>query len=118
MDAVKQKRQLSLKQYRGTLDCLRTVLKVEGVRALYAGYTTTLTMNVPYNFVYFATYESLRKIFKMKREFDPIAHFIAGGGYFLRLFLFHFLNLFIHFSKVYTFQTLSVILSFDNMFMF
>lgn len=80
MDAVKQKRQLSIKQYRGTIDCIRTVLRVEGVRALYAGYTTTLTMNVPYNFLYFATYESLRKIFKTSSEFDPVAHIFAGGG--------------------------------------
>jgi solute carrier family 25 iron transporter 28/37 len=80
MDAVKQKRQLSLKAYRGTFDCLRTVVRVEGVRALYAGYITTLTMNVPYNFIYFATYESFRKILKTKREFDPVAHILAGGG--------------------------------------
>jgi solute carrier family 25 iron transporter 28/37 len=81
MDAVKQKRQLSLIPYKGNIDCIQRVIKSEGVTALYAGYTTTLTMNVPYNFVYFATYETLRRFFKSDPEaYDPLAHVLAGGG--------------------------------------
>lgn len=81
MDAVKQKRQLSIVKYKGSLDCFRQVVAKEGIRALYAGYTTTVLMNVPYNFVYFPVYEAFRKLLKSDpSEYNVFAHIIAGGG--------------------------------------
>jgi len=55
---------------------------MEGIGALYASYTTTLIMNVPYVAIYFASYESLRRVLKKgtEKEFDPLAHCLAGGG--------------------------------------
>lgn len=82
MDAVKQKRQLNLKGYTSTLDCVRRVVATEGIRALYAGYVTTLLMNVPYSFIYFATYDFCR--YKMKSDpnhYDLKAHVLAGAAY-------------------------------------
>lgn len=82
MDAVKQRMQLGARHYTGMVHCIKTVLMNEGVAALYAGYTTTLLMNVPYNAVYFASYESLRRFLKRgsEKEFDALAHCLAGGG--------------------------------------
>eukprot|EP01121_Diplochlamys_sp_Union-15-3_P007292 TRINITY_DN1843_c0_g1_i3.p1 TRINITY_DN1843_c0_g1~~TRINITY_DN1843_c0_g1_i3.p1 ORF type:complete len:184 (-),score=21.90 TRINITY_DN1843_c0_g1_i3:2-553(-) len=81
MDTIKQKRQLSLKAYTGTIDCIRTVIRTEGVRALYASYTTTLVMGLPFNIFYFPVYEILRKLFKSDpHSHDPLAHVCAGGG--------------------------------------
>jgi len=82
MDAVKQRMQLGAREYKGMMDCLKTIVAHEGVSALYASYTTTLLMNIPYVAIYFASYESLRKVLKRgsEREFDPIAHCFAGGG--------------------------------------
>lgn len=82
MDAVKQRLQLRLQNYNGMVDCLRTVIRNEGVFSLYASYTTTLLMNIPYHAIYFASYESLRRAFKRgtEQEFDPIAHLMAGAG--------------------------------------
>eukprot|EP01116_Phalansterium_solitarium_P024152 TRINITY_DN8763_c0_g1_i1.p2 TRINITY_DN8763_c0_g1~~TRINITY_DN8763_c0_g1_i1.p2 ORF type:complete len:305 (+),score=78.55 TRINITY_DN8763_c0_g1_i1:101-1015(+) len=82
MDAVKQRMQLNVRHYRNTIDCMRTVVRTEGVSALYAGYTTTLIMNIPFNTVYFATYEGLRLVLKRgtESEFDARAHIIAGCG--------------------------------------
>jgi len=82
MDAVKQKMQLGARHYKGMIDCIRTVFRSEGFGAFYASYTTTLLMNVPYNAVYFGSYESLRRVFKRgsEKDFDVWAHFLAGGG--------------------------------------
>jgi len=81
MDTIKQKRQLGLKAYSGTFNCIATVVRVEGFRALYASYTTTLTMGIPFNFCYFPTYELLRKLFNSDpTSYDPVAHVCAGGG--------------------------------------
>jgi len=82
MDAVKQRLQLGLKNYKGLMDCVRTVIRTEGFGALYAGYSTTLVMNVPYNAVQFMSYEWLRSILKRGKEdqFDVLAHCVAGGG--------------------------------------
>jgi len=43
-------------------DCLKTTYSLYGLRGFYAGYTTTLTMNVPYTAIYFASYERYRSI--------------------------------------------------------
>ena len=84
MDVIKQKRQLSFRNYSGTVDCLKRVVATEGVKALYAGYTTTILMSVPYNFVYFPMYEALRKLLKSDpSEYNVFAHVVAGAGYVL-----------------------------------
>uniref|UniRef100_A0A6B2LDM0 Mitochondrial carrier protein n=1 Tax=Arcella intermedia TaxID=1963864 RepID=A0A6B2LDM0_9EUKA len=81
MDAVKQRLQLNSVHYQGTRDCIRNVIKKEGVRALYAGYTTTIIMNVPFHAIYLNIYERLIRILKKdKREYSGILHFAAGGG--------------------------------------
>eukprot|EP01102_Stenamoeba_stenopodia_P008295 TRINITY_DN2372_c0_g1_i1.p1 TRINITY_DN2372_c0_g1~~TRINITY_DN2372_c0_g1_i1.p1 ORF type:complete len:315 (+),score=52.97 TRINITY_DN2372_c0_g1_i1:38-946(+) len=83
MDAVKQKMQLGMRSYSGFIDCVKTTYKLYGLRGFYAGYTTTLTMNVPYTAIYFASYESLKKYItknKSLSEHSAIDHFLAGGG--------------------------------------
>jgi len=52
-----------------------------GLLSLYSGYTTTLTMTVPYHFIYFPVYEALKKMLKAdSSEHDVSAHLLAGGG--------------------------------------
>lgn len=63
MDAVKQRMQLGTTgRYSGVLDVLRKVRRREegGLRSLYAGYGTTLVMNVPYHAFFFTSYETLK----------------------------------------------------------
>jgi len=80
MDAVKQKLQLGARNYAGVADCVRHTLHTQGVRrGFYAGYTTTLCMNVPYSGLYFASYEFLKHRFAGD-DASPLAHCLAGGG--------------------------------------
>lgn len=84
-DAVKQRLQLNVRPYSGMLDCLRHVLRSEGFGALYAGYTTALTMNLPYSVLYYASYESLKKTIRTALRRDPeehhaLSHMLAGAG--------------------------------------
>jgi solute carrier family 25 iron transporter 28/37 len=62
MDAVKQRMQLSSANYSGFLDCIKKVGAKDGFRSLYAGYGTTLVMNVPFNTVFFLSYETAKKV--------------------------------------------------------
>eukprot|EP01129_Flabellula_baltica_P006605 TRINITY_DN2487_c0_g2_i2.p1 TRINITY_DN2487_c0_g2~~TRINITY_DN2487_c0_g2_i2.p1 ORF type:complete len:168 (+),score=30.48 TRINITY_DN2487_c0_g2_i2:439-942(+) len=83
MDVVKQRRQLNLVSYKGNIDCAKNIIKHEGIRALYAGYTTTITMTVPYNAIYFPVYEVVREIMKKKQtnyaDYNIITHLTAGA---------------------------------------
>jgi len=81
MDTIKQKRQLSFREYPGTFACLRHVVRHEGFRALYAGYTTTIVMNVPYHSIYLNVYEFVsRRLRDYNRgHFDPKLHILSGG---------------------------------------
>ncbi|KAM9960805.1 hypothetical protein ACTFIW_009957 [Dictyostelium discoideum] len=88
MDVVKQRLQLQITDYKGLTDCTKRIWVKEGIRGFYSGYTTTLVMNVPYNIVYFASYESLKKIIQPwfnnknpeERSYQLIDHLVAGGG--------------------------------------
>jgi len=81
MDTIKQKRQLSITHYRGTLNCLRVVVRKEGVRALYAGYTTTIIMNIPFHSIYLNVYEfiSRRLLVYSNKQYNPQIHLLSGG---------------------------------------
>ncbi|KAL5580638.1 hypothetical protein UlMin_013080 [Ulmus minor] len=61
MDMVKQRLQLNNSPYKGVWDCVKTVLKEDGVRAFYASYKTTILMNAPFTAVHFATYEAVKR---------------------------------------------------------
>ncbi|KAG8387918.1 hypothetical protein BUALT_Bualt02G0071300 [Buddleja alternifolia] len=61
MDMVKQRLQLSSSPYKGVWDCVRRVLREEGLRAFYASYRTTILMNAPFTAVHFATYEAAKR---------------------------------------------------------
>lgn len=61
MDVVKQRLQLGGGPYEGLLDCVRRVVREEGVGALYASYRTTVLMNAPFTAVHFATYEAVKR---------------------------------------------------------
>ena len=84
-DSIKQKMQLHAgTKYSGISDCIRQTLSREGIRrGLYGGFTTTLTMNVPYVGIYFASYESLKKVAIYNFHYDgssSIVHLCAGAG--------------------------------------
>ena len=77
LDVVKQRLQLGF--YNGTLDCLRKVIKYEGVSALYLSFPTTLLMNVPYGSVMMVTNDSIKTILNPSGERNVPAYFVAGG---------------------------------------
>eukprot|EP00163_Fabomonas_tropica_P033570 TRINITY_DN8907_c0_g1_i2.p1 TRINITY_DN8907_c0_g1~~TRINITY_DN8907_c0_g1_i2.p1 ORF type:complete len:232 (-),score=37.38 TRINITY_DN8907_c0_g1_i2:107-802(-) len=86
-DAVKQRLQMQKSPYRGVIDCIRTVWATEGLGALYAGYRTTLFMNVPFFAVQFGTYEMFKKALRTDFEHEDeslfslfATHLGAGGG--------------------------------------
>ncbi|GAQ82434.1 mitochondrial substrate carrier family protein [Klebsormidium nitens] len=81
MDVVKQRLQLRDSPYRGVADCVRRILKEEGVRAFYRSYPTTLVMNVPFTAVHFATYEAVKRMLGQSAGEDRLlTHVIAGGA--------------------------------------
>jgi len=82
MDTMKQKLQLGFKQYGGLIDCCRKTYQQQGLwRGFYAGYTTTLVMNVPYSGVYFASYEFFKQsLLPEGVEHSNIVNCAAGGG--------------------------------------
>ncbi|KAF5744475.1 putative mitochondrial carrier protein [Tripterygium wilfordii] len=61
MDMVKQRLQLGNGMYKGVRDCVKTVLRDEGIGAFYASYRTTVLMNAPFTAVHFATYEAAKR---------------------------------------------------------
>jgi len=80
LDVIKQRLQIHNSEYTGVMQCVRTVIKEEGLKALYASYPTTVVMNVPFMSVHFATYESLKHLLALKGEHGTRSHIIAGCG--------------------------------------
>jgi solute carrier family 25 iron transporter 28/37 len=80
LDVVKQRLQVRHSAYAGVLDCIRTVFAREGLRAFYASYPTTVAMNVPFQTVHFAAYESFKIFFTAEEEEHGILEEFAAGG--------------------------------------
>eukprot|EP01018_Ginkgo_biloba_P000097 Gb_18477 [translate_table: standard] len=85
MDVVKQRLQLRSSPYRGVMDCIKRILREEGLRAFYVSYRTTVVMNAPFTAVHFATYEAVKKALieispENASEDHLLVHITAGGA--------------------------------------
>lgn len=78
-DVVKQRLQVYNSPYKSAFECLVKVYRREGIRAFYRSYTTTLSMNVPFQSIHFIMYEALQETTNRKREYSPKAHVVSGG---------------------------------------
>lgn len=78
-DAVKQRVQMFRSPYTGCLDCLASVLRTEGWRALYRAYGTQLSMNIPFHMVHFSAYELGQDLLNAERAYAPMSHVLSGA---------------------------------------
>lgn len=67
-DVVKQRMQLGY--YKNVVHCVRTILKTEGIGALYASFPTTLMMNIPFGGIMMAVNESMKKVLNPSGEYN------------------------------------------------
>jgi len=84
LDVVKQRLQLGF--YSGISDCVRTVVREEGARALFRSYPTTLLMNWPYASVLVGTNETIKEALRQAKakagraeDLRP-AEYLASGA--------------------------------------
>lgn len=61
LDVVKQRMQVHKSPYRSSWLCFRDILAREGPKALYASYSTTLAMNVPFMALFVSIYEATKR---------------------------------------------------------
>ncbi|XP_074641092.1 mitoferrin-1-like [Tubulanus polymorphus] len=78
-EVIKQRLQMYKSPYAGSLDCIRSVLRTEGLRAFYRSYTTQLTMNVPFQSIHFVMYELMQDFLNSQRNYHPGSHVISGA---------------------------------------
>lgn len=76
-DVVKQRMQLGY--YKNVLHCIRTIMKTEGLGALYTSFPTTLMMNIPFGAVMMAVNESMKKILNPDGRFSTASSMISGS---------------------------------------
>ena len=76
-DLVKQRMQLGY--YDSTLHCLKSIVRSEGIRALYVSFPTTVVMNIPYGAVMVAVNESSRKILDPSGGYSLTTSMTAGS---------------------------------------
>jgi solute carrier family 25 iron transporter 28/37 len=79
VEVIKQRMQMFHSPYKNVTECIRTIIRTEGLRAFYRSYTTQLTMNIPFQSIHFVTYEFGQETLNPKREFNPQSHMISGG---------------------------------------
>ena len=65
--------------YSSSFDCLRTVLRQEGVGVLYRAYFTQLSMNIPHQSVHFMMYEAGQDLLNADRHYRPLTHMTCGA---------------------------------------
>lgn len=80
MDVVKQRMQLGC--YRSVGECLRSVVRHEGLGGLYRSMPTTLAMNVPFGSILVASNESIKTLLGIQRRTDRASlpwYFLSAG---------------------------------------
>ena len=77
---IKQRMQMYNSPYRNSLDCVSSIIRHEGVRALYRSYTTQLAMNIPFQIVHFSIYEQVQNLLNYEREYRPVSHILSGAA--------------------------------------
>lgn len=80
MDVVKQRMQLGC--YGTVGDCLRSVVRHEGLVGLYRSMPTTLAMNVPFGSILVASNESMKTLLGIQRRTDRASlpwYFLSAG---------------------------------------
>lgn len=65
--------------YRSVFQCIIQVYRTEGMRAFYRSYATQLTMNIPFQSLYFMTYEIMQTLTNKERAYNPAAHMVSGA---------------------------------------
>ncbi|KAF1330523.1 hypothetical protein FI667_g5165, partial [Globisporangium splendens] len=91
MDVVKERMQVQTRSpngahggvyYRDTVHAMETILKTEGVRGLYKGYTATLLSFGPQSALYFMFYEKYKAIARqyLKVEHVPPQYTLVGAA--------------------------------------
>ncbi|KAL1921857.1 uncharacterized protein VTP21DRAFT_10499 [Calcarisporiella thermophila] len=78
-DVIKQRMQLHGSTHPTIMACARSVYRVEGLRAFYISYPTTLSMSIPFQSIQFTTYEFFRKLLNPENKYDPWVHIVSGG---------------------------------------
>lgn len=76
-DLVKQRMQLG--HYSSVSNCIKSILKLEGVRGLFVSYPTTLLMNIPYGCVMVPVNESIKELLSPNQQFSFSSSIIAGA---------------------------------------
>lgn len=79
VEVIKQRVQMYDSPYKGVFQCAKNVLATEGALAFYRSFTTTYTMNLPYQCIHFLTYETTKKTLYSCGLYNHIAHLLAGG---------------------------------------
>ncbi|KAL5022579.1 hypothetical protein ScPMuIL_001734 [Solemya velum] len=78
-EVVKQRMQIYGSPYKTCMECTRSVLKTEGLQAFYRSFTTSLTMNIPFQSIHFMTYEIMQDLLNKERHYNPKTHIVSGG---------------------------------------
>ncbi|KAJ1539823.1 Fe(2+) transporter, partial [Nowakowskiella sp. JEL0078] len=78
-DVIKQRMQIHGSHYKSVWHCFKSIVRNEGISALYISYPTTLMMSIPFQSIHFSTYEYFRKKFNPSNKYDPRTHICAGA---------------------------------------
>lgn len=77
LDVVKQRLQLGF--HNGLFDAFKSIIRTEGLSALFISFPTTLLMNLPFAAVSVAANETFKKILNPKNEYNLPVYFLCGG---------------------------------------
>jgi len=71
---------VTAKRYKGSLDCLRQLVREDGLRVLYTGHVVNTARETAFLLTYFGTYEGLREaLFHYHGQDHPLMIPAAGG---------------------------------------
>ncbi|MEN2498533.1 MAG: hypothetical protein MHMPM18_002819 [Marteilia pararefringens] len=77
-DSIKQRYQLKDCKFRSLRSCASCVIRNDGIMSLYRSFFVQLSMNIPFHFANFYTYELTSRLFNTSNEYNPLVHSTCG----------------------------------------
>ena len=66
-------------RFSSMMSCAREIYTVEGARAFFISYPTTLSMTVPFQAIQFTVYEVASDFLNPGKQYNPLVHVVSGG---------------------------------------
>ncbi|KAI5836191.1 mitochondrial carrier [Schizophyllum commune Tattone D] len=76
---LQQERRVADRQFKGPIDCIRQIVRMQGISGLWSGFTGTVVMRTNFFWMFLSVEAFMRTFSRFEQISTPTANFLSGG---------------------------------------